>query len=59
MNNHYTYTVGVESGYMFPTHKSFTLNIGLQLGGSYFDYDNHENKWVNHFGPKINLGFWL
>lgn len=50
LNEHYTVTLGVEPGYMFPTDKRFTLTLGLQLGGSYFEYDNGETKWRNHFG---------
>ncbi len=57
--DHYTTTLAIEPGYMFKTKKSFSLALGLQLGGSYFSYDNNPNKWVTHFGLKINLGFWV
>ena len=59
VNEHYTTTVAAEAGYMFEATKRFTLSMGLQLGGSYFTYDNLPNKWVQHFGYKINLGFWI
>lgn len=59
MNEHYTYIAGIETGYMFPTDNRFSLTLGLQLGGSYFSYDNEADLWRNHFGFKINLGFWL
>lgn len=59
LNHHYTHTVAIEPGYMFPTEKSFSLTLGLQFGGSYFDYDSGPGKWGNHFGFKINLGFWV
>ncbi len=58
-NEHYTSTVAVEPGYLFRTNKRFTLSIGVQFGGSYFAYDDRANEWHNHFGPKINLGWWL
>ena len=59
INDHYTTTVGIETGYMFRTEKHFTLSLGLQFGASYFSYDEQPNVWRNHFGFKLNLGFWL
>ena len=37
----------------------YNKNSILALSGSYFDYDNQENVWRNHFGFKAKLGFWL
>jgi len=59
LNNHYTTTIAVEPGYMFKASKRFSLTLGLQLGSSYFMYENKNNQWLQHFGLKINLGFWL
>jgi len=59
INDHYTTTLAIEPGYQFPTKKSFSISMGLQLGGSYFAYDNQPNVWRNHFGFKVNIGFWV
>lgn len=59
INDHYTTTLALEPGYMFKTSKRFSLTLGLQLGASYFNYDYQPNKWVSHFGVKINLGLWV
>ncbi len=59
MNDHNTLVLAAEGGYLFPTKKSFSLSLGLQLGASYFDYFNQDNVWRNHFGVKINIGFWV
>lgn len=59
VNKHNTLNTAAELGYLFPTEKSFTLMMGIQMGASYFAYENQENIWRNHFGFKINLGFWL
>lgn len=59
INDHYTTTLAAEPGYLFEAKKRFTISLGLQLGGSYFAYDNQPNKWVTHWGPKIGLGFWV
>lgn len=59
INNHFTITTAGEIGYMFKTEKRFTFSLGIQLGGSYFMYDNEPAVWRQHFGPKINLGWWL
>ena len=58
-DNHYTATFALELGYLFETKKRFTLTLGIQLGGSYLINENSESEWVQHFGFKINLGFWL
>ena len=59
INDHYTTTVAAEPGYMFETKNRFTISMGLQLGGSYFSYDEAPEKWVSHFGPKFSFGFWI
>ena len=59
LNDHHTYVLAIEPGYLFPTKKKFTLSLGIQLGGSYFDYDSLPDEWGQHFGVKVNLGFWL
>ena len=58
INDHGTYVLAAEAGYLFPTSRSFTLSLGIQFGGSYFDYDEEPDLWRQHFGFKINLGFW-
>jgi len=59
MNDHYTTNLAAEAGYQFPTNRSFSISMGLQLGATYFDYDDQPNVWRNHFGFKINIGFWV
>lgn len=59
INDHYTTTLAIEPGYQFPTKKSFSISMGLQLGGSYFTYDNQPNILRSHFGFKVNIGFWV
>lgn len=59
INDHFTTTLALEPGYLFETSKSFTIALGLQLGGSYFSYDELPNKWVTHWGPKFSFGFWI
>ncbi|GEM_PF-996359 len=59
MNDHFTTTLAVEPGYLFKTTKKFTVSLGIQYGGSHFNYKNGNNEWHEHFGIKANLGFWL
>ncbi len=49
----------VEPGYNLLFDNKFALSFGLQLGGTYFSYDNGQTKWGNHFGVKIIFGKWL
>ncbi|MEJ2596106.1 MAG: hypothetical protein P8100_13510 [bacterium] len=58
LNDHNTLILAVEPGYQFPAKKSFSIALGLQLGATYFDYFNQANVWRNHFGFKVNIGFW-
>lgn len=59
LDNHYTITLATEGGYFFLLGEKFALSTQLQFGGSFFLYDQKDNEWVQHFGLKVNLGFWL
>ena len=59
MNDHFTTTLAVEPGYLFKANKHFTLSLGIQYGGSHFNYKTKDSEWHEHFGLKVNLGFWL
>lgn len=49
----------VEPGYNLLFDDGFAISFGLQLGGTYFLYDNDQTNWGNHFGIKIILGKWI
>lgn len=49
----------IEPGYNLLFENNVAMTFGLQLGGTYFDYDNGQTKWGNHFGVKIIIGKWL
>lgn len=49
----------IEPGYNLLFDNNFAMTFGLQLGGTYFAYDNGQTKWGNHFGVKIIIGKWL
>ncbi len=49
----------IEPGYNLLFDNNFSLTFGLQLGGTYFEYDNGQTKWGNHLGIKIIFGKWL
>jgi len=59
INEHFTTTLALEPGYMFTSNKRFALSLGIQYGASNFNYKNKESEWLEHFGIKANLGFWL
>ena len=59
-NDHYSITCAVEPGYFFSFDSRFAFSLQLQLGGTYFMYDEEiPNAWKSHFGFKGNLGFWI
>ncbi len=49
----------IEPGYNLLFDNTFAMTFGLQLGGTYFAYDNGQSQWRNHFGVKIIIGKWL
>lgn len=59
LNEHNTLTVSAEPGYMFKFNNGFAVTLYGQIGGSHFNYSGPEpNEWKQHFGIKVNLGFW-
>ncbi len=58
VNYHYTTTVALEPGFTLLTDKRFSLAVGIQLGASYFSYDDGSDKLIDHFGVKVQLGLW-
>lgn len=51
------YTFAIEPGYSWIFQKGFSMNAGLQLGGTYFDGTFDGNALKDHFGFKISLGY--
>lgn len=49
----------IEPGYNLLFDNKIAMTFGLQLGGTYFAYDDGQTKWGNHFGVKIIIGKWL
>ena len=49
----------IEPGYNLLFDNNFAMTFGLQLGRTYFAYDNGQTNWGNHFGIKIIIGKWL
>ncbi len=59
VEDHNNLGLWVEPGYNLLFDNNFAMTFGLQLGGTYFAYDNGQTKWGNHFGIKIIIGKWL
>ncbi len=49
----------LEPGYNMLFENNYAMSFGLQLGGTYFDYDNGQTTWGSHLGVKIIIGKWL
>ena len=50
-------TAAAEAGYTWITNSGFTMNLGLQLGGTYFTANDESAGWRNHSGFKFSLGY--
>ncbi len=59
IEEHNNIGIWVEPGYNLLFDNNFAMTFGLQVGGTYFAYDNGQNKWGNHFGVKIIIGKWI
>lgn len=58
LNDHNTLTMSIEPGYIFKLGERFHLSLYLQYGQSLFMYADDVDIWRQHFGIKVNLGFW-
>ena len=59
VEEHNNLGVWIEPGYNLLLESNFAMTFGLQLGGTYFAFDNGQTNWGNHFGVKIIIGKWL
>ena len=50
-------TTAVEPGYSWILDKGFTMNLGLQMGGTFFTANDENGGWRNHTGVKFSLGY--
>ena len=50
-------TLAVEPGYSWLTASGFSMNLGLQLGGTYFTHTGESEGWRNHSGIKFSIGY--
>ena len=51
------FTLAIEPGYSWVTSGGFSMNLGLQLGGSYFTPTQQADGWRNHSGIKFSIGY--
>ncbi len=49
----------IEPGYHLLFDNRVAMSFGLQLGTTFFAYDDGQTKWGNHFGVKVIIGKWL
>lgn len=59
IEEHNNLGIWIEPGYNLLFENNFSMSFGLQLGGTYFHYDNGGAMWGNHFGVKIIFGKWI
>jgi hypothetical protein len=50
-------TCAVEPGYSWILPGGFSMNLGAQLGATYFTADDVNQGWRNHTGIKFSLGY--
>lgn len=49
----------LEPGYHLLFENKMAMSFGLQVGATYFSYQNGTRKWGNHFGIKVIIGRWF
>ena len=59
IEEHHNLGLWIEPGYNLLFDNNVAMSFGLQLGGTYFTYDNGQTNWGNHFGVKIIMGRWF
>lgn len=50
-------TCALEPGYTWITENGLSMNLGLQLGATYFTAQDENQGWRNHTGVKFSLGY--
>jgi hypothetical protein len=50
-------TWAVEPGYSWRLDNGFSMNMGVQLGATYFTVQDENHGWRNHTGVKFSLGY--
>lgn len=51
------FTTAIEPGYTWISEGGFTMNLGIQLGATYFTAGDETGGWRDHFGLKFSLGY--
>jgi len=59
LEEHNNIGLWLEPGFLIKLNDNFSLNLAMQVGTTYFNYNNEEDSWKGHFGFKIILGWWL
>lgn len=59
MEEHNNVGIWLEPGYNLLFENRFAMSFGLQVGATYFSFDNGQTKWGNHFGVKVIFGKWI
>ena len=59
LDEHNNVGLWIEPGYLLKASENFSLNLAVQVGTTYFNYDDAEDSWKGHIGLKIVLGWWL
>ena len=50
-------TCALEPGYSWRLENGFSMNLGFQLGATYFTAQDENHGWRNHSGIKFSLGY--
>lgn len=59
LGGHTNSSLFLEPGYQLLISPKISLTFGLQVGRTYFVYDNEATKSGGHFGFKLIIGYWL
>jgi hypothetical protein len=59
LEKHNNLGLWLEPGYHLLFDNKLAMSFGLQVGSTYFNYQNGARKWSNHFGIKVIIGRWF
>lgn len=59
LEEHNNIGLWLEPGFLQKLSENFSINLAVQVGTTYFNYDDDEDSWKGHFGFKIIFGWWL
>ena len=59
LDEHRNVSLALEPGFLWLLGTRVALSLGVQVGATYFNYDDGGTDWGSHFAVRVGVGRWL